>query len=250
MNKGYVVARNGNLPSDKLWFYKVAPSFNPDGTLAGALFGNPKGIVVGSYGVPASAVQPNTSITLRTLDARLTQAVQALNPQNGKFSFWTQHTIATGSVSGVRYYQIDPTPSTGPVVLTEATITVPNTFVFNGAIAPDRQRNGSLRQFGGSYVVQYNVSGSNVFPGIQASSSAKGGALIGPTAIVNGTAAYQDFNCAGTVADCDWSDTAGAAPDPNPTAGTTGAVWGTNQYSTGGSTSGAPWATQIFNVKP
>ena len=176
--------------------------------------------------------------------------MQALNPQNGKFSLGTQHTIATGNTSGGRYYQIDPTPSTGPVVLMEATITVPNTFVFNGAIAPDRQRNGSIRQFGDSYVVQYNVSGSNVFPGIQASSSAKGGALIGPTAIVNGTAAYQDFNLAGTVADCDWSDTAGAAPDPNPTAGTTGAVWGTNQYSTGGSTSGAPWATQIFNVKP
>lgn len=251
LNKGYVVARNGALPSDKLWFYKVSPSFNSEGTLDGALVSSPKGLTVGTYGVPANATQPGTTITLDTLDARPTQAMQAINPQHGKFSFWVQHTIASGSFSGVRYYEVDPTPSTGPVLLRpENTITLANTFVFNGAISSDRQRNGTTKQFGNSFVVQYNVSSSAVFPSIQVSSSVNGGALTGPTPVVTGTAFYRDFACPNAGNVCRWGDYSGAAPDPLPAPGSTGSVWGTNQYSTGGSASSAPWVTQIFNITP
>jgi hypothetical protein len=49
---GNVVARNGGLPSDKLWFFKLDTDI-----FGGAIFGPVRGVTVPSYTMPADASQ-------------------------------------------------------------------------------------------------------------------------------------------------------------------------------------------------
>ncbi len=151
---GFVVARNGALPSNQLWFFDVTM----DVTTGFPVFGPARGVTVGTYDVPAAATQPVFTQKLDTLDARMTQAVQATDPRLGTFSFWTQHTIANGTFSSVRWYEIDPVPAT-PVVLRSDDISFANTFLFNAAISPDRRVDGAISAFGNNFVIEYNAFG-------------------------------------------------------------------------------------------
>jgi len=169
------------------------------------------------------------------------------------YSFWTQHTIANGSVSGVRWYEINPAPAT-PVVLRTGTITAANTFLFNAAISPDRQVRGATKAFGDSFVIQYNVSSSvnNINPRIVAASSLHGGALSGAKVIKNGVGPYRDFTCPNSGDTCRWGDYAAATPDPAPTTAGVGEVWSTNQFSgvLNPPAGGVNWRTRIFALQP
>jgi hypothetical protein len=111
---GFAVARNGTLPSNRLWFFKVTkdPSGNPN-------FGSARRLTVPQYDIPPGAAQPLVSQKLATRFADMTQAVMAFNPRTKKHEFWTQHTIRSPNnpaLSAVRYYEIDPLPSS-PVLL-------------------------------------------------------------------------------------------------------------------------------------
>ena len=102
---GYVVARHGSLPANKLWFFNV----RRDGTTGEPVFGTARALTVTSYTMPPSAVQPTFTQLLDTLDARHTQAVQAINSDRiNTHSFWVQHTIkhASENRSVVRWYEI------------------------------------------------------------------------------------------------------------------------------------------------
>lgn len=248
---GYVVARNRTLPSTSLWFFNVTRN----SSTGLPIFGGARGVTVASYTAPPDANQPPQSFgynpLLDTLDARPTQAVQAVNPDRGTFSFWTQHTIAVGSFAAVRWYEINPVPAT-PVVLRTANIASSTAHLFNAAISPDRA--GS--SFGDSFVVQYSVSGSTIDPRIVAGSSFSGGALSF-LLVRSGVDTYRDFSCPNSGDTlCRWGDYSGATPDPAPPSTRPrldrGAVWGTNQYSgvlnpTAGT---ANWRTWIFNLQP
>lgn len=214
---------------------------------------------------PPDATQPGSALLLDTLDARLTNAVMAFNPTRVKNSLWTQHTIATsatGARSIVAWYEIDPVP-VAPVMLASGQIGAAaanaNNFFFNAAISPDRRVDGATKQFGSSFVINYNVSsGNNNVPArIMASSSVNGAAVGAATLNVKlGVGKYIDTSCAFGDSVCDWGNQAGASPDPRPPPTTPprtkGLVWGTNQYS--GVASPTPNATnfrtQIFAVQP
>jgi hypothetical protein len=253
---GYVVARNGALPSNRLWFYNVTRSVT-----GFPIFGGPRGVTVATYTVPPDANQPPNNPPfgynplLDTLDARPTQAVQAVNPDRGTFSFWTQHTIAVGAVAGVRWYEINPVPA-APVILRSANIATGNAHLFNAAISPDRRVQGRASQFGDSFVINYSVSGSTISPRIVAGSSFSGGALSF-FLVRTGVGPYRDFSCpnAGDPF-CRWGDYSGATPDPAPPASRPrldrGAVWGSNQFSgvVNPSAATANWRTWIFNLQP
>jgi hypothetical protein len=249
---GYVVARNGGLPSTRLWFFNVTR--NPATLLP--VFGAARGVTVASYTVPPNATQPTFTQLLDTLDARNTQAVQATNPDRGTFSFWTQHTIANGSLSGVRWYEINPVPAV-PVVLRTANIQNPTSFFFNAAISPDRKRLGATVQFGDSFVIEYNVSGSasGISPNIVAGSSFSGGPLSF-SVVKPAVGPYRDFTCQSAGSICRWGDYSSATPDPNPPASRPrldrGEVWGTNQFSgvVSPPPAGVNWRTQIFALQP
>jgi len=105
---GYVVARNGALPSTSLWFFNVTSN----AATGFPIFDGARGLTVASYTIPPDANQPPSvppfgyNPLLDTLDARPTQAVQALNPSRGTISFWTQHTIFATGFAAVRWYEM------------------------------------------------------------------------------------------------------------------------------------------------
>ncbi|MGQ0485154.1 MAG: hypothetical protein ACT4SY_07385, partial [Hyphomicrobiales bacterium] len=220
------------------------------------IFGTARGVTVTAYTFPADATQPTFTQRLDTLDARPTTAVQARNPDRGTFSFWTQHTIANGALSAVRWYEINPVPAT-PVVLRSANIQNTTSFFYNAAISPDRRRDGATLQFGDSFVVEYNVSGSlsGISPRIVAGSSFSGGA-VSFLLVKNGVGPYRDFTCVPAGSTCRWGDYSAATPDPRPPATRTrldrGEVWGTNQFSgvLSPPSGGVNWRTQIFALQP
>ena len=246
---GYVVTRNGALPSNKLWFFNVTR--NGSGL---PVFGAARGVTVPSYTVPPNAQQPTFTQLIDTLDARNTQAVQAINPDNGQFTFYTQHTIRhpTLALSVVRWYAINPVPAT-PVVVRRANIIAGNTFLFNASISPDRRKDGATVQFGDSFVIQYNLSSrvNNVPPRITAASSFNGGGLTAKNVRL-GVDAYRDFTCPSPGNICRWGDYSSAMPDPRPTTTGRGEVWITNQYSglANPSASGANFRTWISAIQP
>jgi hypothetical protein len=259
---GYVLASEASpIPGDKLWFYNVTR----DPVSGDPVFSNfARGLSVSNYSPPPPATQPGSTRRLRTLDARLGQAVQARNPDRpaGIFSFWTQHTISHPSQnrSVVRWYEIDPAPAVPVVLRTDAIGLDPaldGTYFFNGAISPDRVVDGDTKKFGGSFVIHYNVSSSvnNINPRIDAASSARGGPLSSRT-IKKGVGPYQDFTCPNAGDLCQWGGAA-ASPDPQPAPDlprNRGLVWGINQYSgvlAPPTTAGdAQWRTRIFAVQP
>ncbi len=248
---GYVVARNGGLPSNKLWFYNVARSG------AGApVFGPARGLTVPSYTVPPNASQPTFTQLLDTLDARPTQAVQARNPNRGAIqSFWVQHTVKQTSLNlaEVRWYEINPAPA-APVLLRSGKIRSATSHFYNAAISPDRRRDGATLQFGDSFVIHYNVSGSasGISPRIEARSSFNGGALGGVIVVRNAAGPYRDFSCPSAGQTCRWGDYAQASPDPRPTFAGRGQVWGTSNYSgvANPPTSASNFRTWIFDLRP
>lgn len=247
---GYVVTTAGGSPATRLWFFNV--TINPSN--GAPVFGNARGVTVSGYSPPPNASQPTFTQVLDTLDARITQAIQGINPARGTIhSFWTQHTIASSSVSGVRWYEINPAPAT-PVVMRTGTITAANTFLFNAAISSDRRVKGSTKQFGDSFVIQYNASSSvnSISPRIIAASSFRGRAVSGAVLIKGGVGPYRDFSCPDPGDICRWGDYAAATPDPQPATTDRGVVWGTNQYSgvVNPPASTSNWRTQIFAVKP
>jgi hypothetical protein len=244
---GYAIAENGSLPSTSLWLFKITKnaSGNP-------VFGNAKRVSVDSYNVPPNAQQGGGfTQVLDTLDARNTQAIIAKNPDRGNaLSFWTQHTIAAGTLSGVRWYEIDPA---GHSVLRSNTVTRAGNFVFNGAISPDRQVDGSTKRFGDSFVIGYTESSSlnNINPRVAMVSSVSGGAVSARVVVKNAGGPYRDFFCPGAGQICRWGDYAAATPDPRPSGSGTGNVWLTNQFAGGGTSTGqANWLTQIWRAKP
>jgi hypothetical protein len=204
---GHVVARNLSLPSNKLWFFMVSKGADGFPT-----FGPGRALTVPTY-------RPGP-----TWQALPSPAVQAINPARGTNSFWFTQTVkhATEDGSVVRWYEVDPSPTT-PVLLRSGVIgnNSPNKSFFNASISPDRRKDGATAQFGDSFVIQYNfvVSNSGIGPGIAAASSFKGGGLK-----------FLTIKKAAGACDPCTESYSSAAPDPRPTSTGSGMVWGTNRY--------------------
>jgi len=184
---------------------------------------------VTSYAYPPSAPQPCSDtgvcgLTLDTLDTRLTNAIQAIDPRFGTPVVWTQHTVAasgSGFGSEVRWYEIKL--ATG-ALLQNGIVHDPNLYCFMGAISPDR--NGATHQFGRNIVLGFNTSSATNAGSPKAQMVSKKGAnsqsgLVPVSASPNSD---QDFTCfnSGGGPPCRWGDYSGASPDP---ASTTGNVW-------------------------
>jgi hypothetical protein len=222
------------------------------------VFNSTKNLTVASYRMPADATQLGSTRKLNTRDGRNTQAQMARNPDRANlYSLWTQHTIrgASASSSFVRWYEINPYPRP-PVVLRFGNIgqNTPNTFFYNGAIAPDRRASGTTRQFGDSFVINYNSSrgGAGGYnPRLHVGSSLNGGAVGGFRTLRNSPNAYFDQSCVGATATCSWGGQGAATPDPTPPPGNRGAVWGTSQTAGPGPlTTRGSWDTWFFAHTP
>lgn len=263
---GYVVAtnvlknKNGiDLPSNKFWFFDVTRNSSNGFPVIGLARA---GLTVKEFENAPAAEQPDFVQTLDTLDGRLTQAVQAINPLRGTgtnvHSFWVQHTVkhTIDDRSVVRWYEINPRPET-PIVLRRGEIGTdsPNDFFFNAAISPDRQSpdgrpaNG---KHGDSFVIQYNVvsKAREIPPRIVAGSSLKGAGMTFAR-IKDGIDGYRDATCDNADTDvCRWTRSATASPDPRSASSDRGQVWGSNQYTGDFAANGNNFYTWIFGVRP
>jgi hypothetical protein len=245
---GYVLARPLNLPADRLWLYAATR----DPGTGNPIFGPARAVPVASYAVPPDATQGGRTELLDTLDARVTQAVLARNPARGNaFSLWTQHTVANGNVSAVRWYELNPA-SKPPAIRRTGTITAPNVFTYNAAISPDRRCDGVTAEFGDSFVVVYNRSSAafGYLPAIRARSS-RNGRPLSAIHVKSGVDPYQSY-CSGPGSTCRWGEQSSAAPDPSPSSVGAGVVWITSQYSGPyeGSDESAHWGTWTAAYRP
>ena len=226
--RGWVVTRVLDVfGSTTLYLYSVTKS----GSLpVFQVVGTP--ITVPAYDYPSSASQPSPGPTIDTADTRLTQAVSAIDPRFGRVAIWTQHTVAAGLTSAVRWYEIDPTNA---LLFQTGKVTLAGAWVFDGAISSDRQVNGSVKHFGSNMVITYDTVSTTQFPTIRVRSKLGVGAISAPTLVKAATSYDADFACVGVNAGipCRWGDYAAATPDPVlASAGATrGRVWITNQYN-------------------
>jgi hypothetical protein len=231
--------------ADILYVLKVTKAANGD-----ARIGTPKRVRVPLYSFPPPAPQKGTPFTLDTLDARPTQAVAAKDPsKGGRTAVWTQHTVAGGAGTEVRWYELDPAARS---VLRRGAVSDPSLWVFNGAISPDRAVNGRRRAYGSSMVVGFSTSSPDTYPAIQMVSK-RARQLQSPFILIRQSAGPNvDFSCNVDVP-CRWGDYSGATPDPaSPSGRAVGRVGLTNQWNLPGpdASLGPVWRTWIWVARP
>jgi hypothetical protein len=196
---------------------------------------------VTAFELPPNVPQPGSSDRLDSLDSRLTQAIAAADPSaGGAEALWTQHTIAGGAGTVVRWYELLP----GKLEVKQAgTISDTSRFVFNGAIAPT---------LSGGAVINYGTASSSALVQIMAQSrlaTDPAGTMTTPIALASSAAIDSDFSCPSVEPKstaCRWGDYASASVDPT----NTNVVWGSNQVNGPASAGRAQWATQNFALTP
>lgn len=240
---GYVLAA-GN--ANDLTMIKVSKDSS-----GAAVFSAPASISVTPFTAAPSAPQQGASQSINVGDPRLQGVVGALDPSRaGKFALWTQHTVAGGAGSMIRWYEIDPS---APGLFQSGTVQSPTLWEYNGAISPDRLVNGSIHKFGDAMVLAFNTSSSTTNIAIQIVSKIGSASQSTPVLVKASAAPYLSFDCVDTNSTCHWGDYSGAAPDPkaNPT-GSHGVVWAANEWNTTNPnpTSGTAWRTWIFTASP
>jgi hypothetical protein len=195
-----------------------------------------------SFTLPLNVSQPGSTDRLDSLDTRLTQAVAAGDPfAGGAEAVWTQHTVAGGAGSVVRWYELVPSTLT---VRQTGTISDASKLVFNGAIAPT---------LSGGAVVNYDTGSSTALVQTMAQSRAGSdpvGTMSTPISLGSSAAIDSDFSCPSVepkAESCRWGDYAGASVDPI----NSNVVWGSSQVN-GPARTGhqAQWATQNFAITP
>jgi hypothetical protein len=244
-NAGYVVA-NADLTTVEsanyasIWSVTTGPP-DANGIPTPAISG-PVTSVVGTYSMPANAVQRGSSYLLDTLDGRFEAAVAATDPGHGNVvGLWTAHAVRGGAGAEERWYEINPA---GGAVLQQGTVGDATLYTWNGAISPDRA-NGAL---GESMAMSVSTSSSATYPAMGIVWKKGTSPQSAMKTLVQASAPNVDFSCSSTSA-CRWGDYSGASPDPAAT-GSVGRVWVANQYNLSGGTSSTAWRTQVAAVTP
>jgi hypothetical protein len=164
-------------------------------------------VVVGSYDIPANALQPS-AYALDTLDGRLTEAVAHADPVAGAMAVWTQHTVAgPGGRSVARWYEVLPFAVTP--LRQMGSIQSASDFIFNGAISPSGD--------GSNAAIFYNRSSASAYPSLAAqvrqSTTLLHAMDSGEINLGMSVAPVQDNSCP-LLGYCRWGDFATASPDP------------------------------------
>jgi len=207
-------------------------------------------VTVQSYDVPANAPQKGTEFLLDTSDARMTQAVAAVDPGRGnKFAVWTQHTISGGAGAMVRWYEIDPE---GKTILQTGNVKNSALYYFNAAISPDRVVKGATTAYGDSMVLNFNTSSATSYPAIKMVSKQGTDSVSAVKTVKSSPGPDIDFACP-ELGFCRWGDYAAATPDPNaPTGATSGIVWGSSMWTKDGriNPEDVSWRTWNWKSQP
>lgn len=261
---GYVIARNGSLPSSDIWVIQVERLRKTWKTKIRALqYGS--GTYREDYDMPPSAEQPLINQLIDTLDARFTQAVMSYSPSEKSDFLWTTQTIDGGSDpwylnSDVRVLKINPKivelDRSTPYLVDKSDFDGQDyeDFHFNAAVSTDRRVDGSIKMYGDNIAVTMNRSSrdNSINPELLVFVSDIW--RIYPTQWWQrpGVGPYRDPTCIGSADLCSWGASADAAPDPRPANRSTGVIWITGQYS---NRENAPidkinWSTHFFALSP
>src|SRR5256712_9551042 len=231
---GYIVGAHDDTaaPQSKVMVWHIAsgPSLVADGDLT-----------VGSFSVPPSVPQPDTTYLLDSLDGRLTQAVQLSDPSaGGAEAVWTQHTVAGGGGRAVvRWNELLPAAMT---VAQEGEIGSTTDHIFNGAISPSSAGNDAALFYNRGSGSQLALIGAQTRQSTTPPGQMDAGEVaLGTSATFDQGTAFQG-NC--TVNPCRWGDYSGASPDPSAA----GVVWGSNQLIGPALFGFAQWTTQNFAI--
>jgi hypothetical protein len=221
---GWVVARNGALPSSKLWKFKVTPSsIDTAGT----------GITLPyTYDLPPPATQAGLPQFLDTSNASPGLIQAAKDPANGGALVANfLHTIASSSgvVADVAPVRINL--ATGAIVWWDRFHTA-GVSTDLGAMSSDRRCNGGTCSGGSGWV--WGATQSSGPQGINPRAVVVGSSTPGQQVLFRGGQAYKAFDCPGANDICAWGDYAGAEPDPS-----SGDVLMTIEYGPGSSSTGS-----------
>jgi len=243
---GYVVASAGSRPATYLSVFTV----KRNATTGNPTFGTARQLTVPSYSTPPDVPQPGTAVKLDSSDTRLTQAVSAIDPSRGtgkSVAIWTQHTVAGGAGTEVRWYEINPKP-VAPALFQSGKATNGSLYGFNGSIAPDRVVNGSTKAFGSNMVLGFNTGSAAQIAHFKVASKVGSATQSAWVDVANsGAGGVVTQDCTGGV--CRWGDYAAATPDPSaPAGGSAGKVWLTSQLMFG--SSAFDWASWNVVVTP
>jgi hypothetical protein len=216
--------------------------------LVGPIIENPgKATPIPAYQQPPPADQPGLPASIDTLDARLTQAVSAIDPRfPGLPAVWTQHTVLGGGGAQVRWYEVNVVNQT---LFQSGVATNALLDVFNGAISPDRANNGSTQDYGSNMVMGFNTSSSTEFTKIQMVSKIGAGAQSAFVLVEASPGLDFDHSCCPNR----WGDYASATPDPAaPQGGATGQVWLTSMFNdaTPPGNTDTDWRTRNWGARP
>jgi hypothetical protein len=236
---GWAVTRPRPLPATQLSLFKVTKDASTGNPVIQST-GTP--LTVPGYAVPPNAPQKGSVNKVDTLDARLTQAVAALDPaHSNSFAIWTQHTINVDGRAAVRWYEIDTGANS---LLQTGTASHASRFLFNGAISPNRRVSGNTKTGGNAMVLNYDSSSSATFPGIRMVSKFATGAQSAPVVVKNSPGPVSGFDCDAATHTCRWGDYAAATPDPS----TANRVWQVSQFAVGsGSGTSGPATSRTWN---
>lgn len=217
-------------------------------------FSGARTLSVPSYSVPANVPQPSPAkYPLDSLDGRVTQAVEAVDPsQSNALAVWTQHTVFGGAGAEVRWYEINPTPTT-PVLFQSGSQTSSTLFTFNAAVSPDRRVLGTDRRYGNAMVLGFNTGSSTQAVDDRVVSKVGSGAVSGAVVVNSSAGPLSDSGCNSSEHPgvCRWGDYSGASPDPSSdTTQSQGVVWLTNAYSVPHTGSFSDFRTWNWTVRP
>jgi hypothetical protein len=118
----------------------------------------PQKVSVSAFNIPCDScvVQPRGGIGLQTLGDRLMYRL-AYRAFNDHDSVVVSHTVATGTGTGIRWYEIR-NPASNPTIAQQSTFAPDNNFRWIGSLAMDKV---------GNVAMGYSVSGNNTYPAIR-----------------------------------------------------------------------------------
>jgi len=216
-----------------------------------AIIGAVQTVPIPQYVLPDVAPQAGTGTDGRpappveTLDARLTQAVAAIDPRLGHLDIWTAHSVRGGAGAEVRWYEIDPARAG---LDQSGTLSDANLYVFNATVAPDRAVDQTNARFGSDMVIEANTS-SSTQPISMIAATKRGATPLSPFLTVKTSLAAigSGASCAPEIRHaCRWGDFSATSPDPlGSPDGTQGQIWATNTW-VDSNHAGVSWNTGLI----
>jgi len=185
-------------------------------------------LTVAEFATSLSIPQPDTTWLLDSLSYRLMMQLQYRNI-GGAESLWVNHTVTSGGVAGVRWYQVE-NPGDIPFLKQQGTYQPDTHHRWMGSLAVDQD---------GNMAVGYSISSATIYPGIRYAGRLAGeipGRLTqGETILVNGTGSQ-------TTSNERWGDYSAMTVDPVDDC----TLWYTSEYYT---VTGNSWKTRIGAFK-